>query len=67
MKNNSVIQPDYLLLIGYTNEDFSDEGNLFLVPFNDVKHIKTVSVNVDNMDNSKYSGYSIGSIINIEL
>ena len=67
MKNNSVIQPDYLLLIGYMNEDFSDEGNLFLVPFNDVKHIKTVSVNVDNMDNSKYASCYVGSVNNIEL
>lgn len=67
VKNNSVIQPDYLLLIGYKTEDFSDEGNLFLVPFNDVKHIKTISVNVDNMDNSKYAGYYIGPINNIKL
>ena len=67
VRNNSVIEPDLLVLIGFKTDDFSDEGNVFVVPFKDVRHLKTISVNVDRLEKSKYFKYYSGSLKELRL
>ena len=62
-----LIKPDMLILIGYEDAEYSDEGKVFVVPYDDVSDKQTISINVNRIDGSKYGKYYVGNIQDIEL
>ena len=67
VRGKGVIKPDILILIGYKDAEYNDEGKVFVVPYDEVSDKQTISINVNRIDGSKYGQYYVGNIQNIEL